>query len=159
MPLAARKPALLSKEQRQAIERELSVPYLCSVKLKIDGHEITLRTERFKGLRFVVSLYVDGHIKGEDLKVESAIGAKFYPLKTFGPSRKELASYAKAMGKREAARWDKRCREKCAIRLPYFSSAKACLAHLQRTCDGIEVVHCGLTRADLALSKEGLAHA
>lgn len=141
MAKPARKPQLLSKDQRIAIERELSSSF-GRVILKADGHELILRVERYKGLKWTVVVYVDGWLKGEWFKAESEIGAKFWNRRTRQLFKKrELEAWRKAFGKRAAAE-----RQQKGIWInhePTFPSARACLARLQRTCDGIEVVSVG----------------
>src|SRR3954452_5160019 len=73
----ARKPQLLSKAQRAEIERELASPF-GAVKLKADGHDLTLSVVQVRPLNYAVAVYVDGYIRGEWWKAESEIGAKFW---------------------------------------------------------------------------------
>jgi hypothetical protein len=53
-----------SKEQWQVIEEQLSFPY-SQVKLKCDGYEVSAMVKKIKGLKFCVTVYVDGVYKGE----------------------------------------------------------------------------------------------
>ena len=136
-----RKPALLSKEQRAAIERELSVPY-GRVVLKADGHELQLRVECYKALRYSVMVYVDGWLRGEWFKAESDIGAKFWHRHTRVLFKaKDHALYRRAFGKR--ALDERIARSTYVVHMPSFNSGRAALASLQRTCESIEVVSVG----------------
>jgi len=157
MSIAPRKPALLSKHQRDAIERELSTTH-GQVRLKIDGHAVTLQVQRFKVLRWVVFVFVDGEVRGEHFKPESAIGAKFWRPETrclFG--RKAIEAHAKEFGKRSARQMQAKYTR--TIHHPWFRSARGFLSHVQRTCNGIEVVQLGWSRRDVAVAEEAVAHA
>jgi len=146
VPKPARKPQLLSKDQREAIERELSHSY-GRVILKADGHQLQLRVERWKALRYVVMVYVDGWLRGEWWKEGSEVGAKFWNRRTHQLFKKrELDAWRKAFGKRAAA--ERQQRGVWVNHEPFFPSARACLASLQRTCDAIEVVSVGYQPGD-----------
>ena len=155
---APRKPQLLSKQQREAIEKELSHPY-GHVNLRIDGHAIALRVERYKALRYVVVVYVDGYLKGEYFKSDSAVGAKFWRPETKSAlGRKAIAEHQKAWGKRAARQLQARVTS--TVHMPDFRSARGFLAHAQRTCDGIEVVAVGCQPrpSDTAQPQEAVAN-
>lgn len=147
MTKPARKPALLTKEQRVAIERELSSPY-GRVVLKADGHELQLRVERYKALKYSVMVYVDGYLRGEWFRAESDIGAKFWCRRTRVLFKaKDHASYRRALGKRAL---DERIAQSTYVmHMPCFASARAALASLQRTCESIEVISVGYQAGEL----------
>lgn len=148
MPRKPAKPALFTKEQRDAIARELSAPY-GMVGLVADGHLLLARVERFKGLRWVVIVYVDGMLKGEYYKADNEIGAKYWRAETScWFSRKVLATYAKTWGKREAKRLQKKCT--ATVHMPYFPSAGAWLTKLQRTVATIDALAVGYTACKAA---------
>lgn len=136
-----RKPQLLSKEQRAEIEAELSSPY-GRVVLKADGHELQIRVERYKALQYSVMVYVDGYLRGEWFKSDSDIGAKFWRRRVSQVfSKKILDGRRKLFGKRAASALAKS--GSIVQHLPYFGTARAVLATLQRTCESIEVVSIG----------------
>ena len=140
--VAPRKPALLSKEQREAIERELAAPYSGGAKLQVDGHELSLRVERYKALKWCVIVYVDGCLRGEWYKAESEIGAKFWRRRvSVLIKQKDLALYRKAFGKRDAEA--RLARATFVMHSPDFPSARSFLAHIQRTATAVEVVSVG----------------
>lgn len=141
MAKPACKPPLLTKDQRAEIERELSTPF-GTVKLTADGHELTLRVVPVKPLKYAVSVYVDGWLRGEWWKAESDIGAKFWcrRVRNCFPQKEQLA-FRKALGKRAG---EKMIERGTYVRHePFFVTARACLASLQRTCASIEVVSIG----------------
>jgi hypothetical protein len=140
-PATARKAPLLSKEQRAEIEKQLNWPW-GQVELTIDGHAVLLQVQRYTALRYVVTVYVDGKIRGEDRKSDSPIGAKFFrPETVTGVSKKQFASYQKLWGIRAAR--ELKAKYTSVIHMPYFRSARGFLTHVQRTCDRIEVVSIG----------------
>lgn len=73
-----------------------------TIKMKIDGHDITLFNSIDKDKMIVdVVIYVDGYIKGECSKVGNEIGDRFWNrVKKRLYSPKELKERAKAYGKR-----------------------------------------------------------
>lgn len=154
--MADRKPQLLSKAQREAIEKELASPY-GKVDLRIDGHKVGLRVERIGPLRYAVVVYLDGWVKGENYKAGSAIGAKFWrPEKVCGLKGKAFSDFTKKWGKREAKKMQ--AKYSTTIHIPYFRSARGFLSHVQRTCDGIEVVSVGYQPSAPVQTGEVVAH-
>lgn len=122
------------------IENQLCGPY-CSVKLRADGYEVKAEVRRVssKSMTYGVVLFINGWLRGEDLKVESEIGAKFYPLRVRNFLKaKDYESHRKVFGKREAEAFKKRCEFR--YREAHFRSAKALVAQLKKTCKTVEVV-------------------
>ncbi len=122
------------------IHEQLCGPYTL-VKLRADGHELTASVLRVssKAMRYGVVLYVDGVISGENLKVESEIGAKFYPLRTRQLlSAKDYASYRKLCGKRATDAFKKRTVYQ--YRQAEFRTGRALAMHLKKHCTSVEII-------------------
>lgn len=148
MKRQAAKPALFTKEQREAIAKELSVPY-GMVQLVADGHQLLARVERMKGLRWTVVVYVDGKIEPADFKLNSALGAKFWRTETkCALSTKALAEQQRHWGKRHAQKLKKKYM--VTLHLPWFPSAGSWLAKLQRAVASIEGLAIGYSACKAA---------
>ena len=122
------------------IEQQLCGPW-SSIKLRADGYELTAEVRRVssKSMTYGVALFVNGWIRGEDLKVESEIGAKFYPLRVRNfLTAKQYEAYRKVFGKRHAEGVKKRSQYQ--YREAHFRSAKALVAQLKKTCKTVEIV-------------------
>lgn len=132
--------ASIDKTVVAKIKESLCGPY-GYIKLRADGHELKAEWRRTsaRSMTFGVALFVDGWIKGENLKTESEIGAKFYPLRTrcLIPA-KELEKYRKSFGKR--AMEDFKRRSTYQYREPSFRSAGALIAQLKKTCKQVEII-------------------
>lgn len=129
----------MDKAVKLAIETQLRGPY-GSIKLRADGYRITAEVRRVstKAMRYGVVLFVDGWLKGEHLKADSEIGAKFYPLRTRNLLReKDYQAHRKVFGKRAADDFKKRSQYQ--YRDASFRSGKALCAHLKRTCKIVEI--------------------
>ncbi|HEY0915712.1 MAG TPA: hypothetical protein VGE22_12645 [Solimonas sp.] len=121
------------------IEKKLCGPY-GMIKLRADGHALTAEVRRVsaKTMTYGIALFVDGFIRGEHLKPESEIGAKFYPLRTRNILKpKDYHAHRKNYGKRVADAFKKRCEYQ--YREAYFRSAKALIAQLKKTCTLVEI--------------------
>ncbi len=70
--------APITKEQWVAIEFELSHPHGI-VKLDCDGYQVTLQVEMAKKLRYEITVYVNGFIRGAWLVGDSEEGRRFLP--------------------------------------------------------------------------------
>lgn len=130
----------MDKAAVQRIHEALSYPY-GSIRLRADGYELSAQVRRVssKSLRYAPCLFVDGWIKGENLRVDSEIGAKFYPLRTRQLfSAKRYAEHRKAFGKRAEA--DFRKRTTYQYREAQFRSGRALALHLKKTCKQVEIV-------------------
>lgn len=67
----------MTPEQWKELEQTLSSSYGFA-KLKIDGYNITLNVEPYKGLRSCIAVYVDGEIKTENIIKDCDIRRRFY---------------------------------------------------------------------------------
>ncbi|MDT3668982.1 MAG: hypothetical protein ROZ37_01465 [Aromatoleum sp.] len=135
---------MLTKEQWAQVEADLSHPY-CPVGLRCDDHEITLKVEREKGLKFVVSVYVDGWIKGEWFKGEPEHVRKFWrEHRSFLWKPKQRAEAAKRLKQRglskDSREWYGKVVEAKTdpMWFPHWPNAKALCRHLRKTCTTIE---------------------
>lgn len=54
---------MITKEQWQVVEESLAYPF-GNVKLKCDSFEVSAQVRPLKGMKLVVSVFVDGHMKG-----------------------------------------------------------------------------------------------
>lgn len=130
-----------TKEQREAIIKELSVPYGC-VKFLCDGYQVTAYVQEVKTYRFGIVLYIDEKLRYEHLRRGSEVGAKFYPEYTHCVfTGKYLDSYRKAYGKRRADRH----RRESLVTLPryYWSSPLQMLRKWAKTCEDVVVLKVG----------------
>lgn len=67
----------MTKDDWKFVEECLSTPF-GSIKLKIDGYEVTIIVEPVKTLKYELVVYVDNKIKGEWLMNDCEIRNKFY---------------------------------------------------------------------------------
>lgn len=82
---------------------EGSITLSNNVKLRIDGHEITISLELYNKMKFTYIVYIDGWIKGEYLNKESELGKKFYNPRMMHFHKKSfITSMEKLLGKKEA---------------------------------------------------------
>lgn len=139
----------VSKEQWAAIEAQLS-GLMGRVELLCDGYKIEAQVERDK-MKLVVSVYVDGVIKGEWIFNEKGCDI---PLK-FHQEKKRFAFNAKyraLLAKQSKSKYfSKDEREKAAADSkktsshwwPHWPSAAAFCRHIRKTCTSIEIVKIG----------------
>lgn len=130
----------MDKELVDRISGALNGPY-GRIELEADGHRLKaeVRCVSKCGMKYAVVLFVDGWIKGENLKVESDIGAKFYPLRTRQLlSAKAYAGYRKAFGKRAEAEYRKRTIYQ--YRESHFRTGRALAMHLKKTCTHVREI-------------------
>lgn len=88
----------MTPEQWKELEQTLSSSYGFA-KLKIDGYNITLNVEPYKGLRSCIAVYVDGKMKMENITNDSDIRRRFYCKHTkqlFKIDKKKAARMTKA---------------------------------------------------------------
>ncbi len=71
----------MTPEQWKELEQTLSSSYGIA-KLKIDGYNITLNVEPYKGLRSCIAVYVDGKIKWANIFNDCDIRRRFYCKRT-----------------------------------------------------------------------------
>lgn len=125
----------------EKVENKLSYPF-GGVKLRIDGHDISVMVEKEspKSLKYVLAVYVDGYIKGEWLVNDCEIRRKFYckRTKTLLPKGFRKSPILKRMKKKEQEEWIKE--HVCEYYIPYFSSFKMLKAHLTKNNDSIELI-------------------
>lgn len=133
----------MTREEWAKVEEQLRHPYSAGVKLRVDEHELTLRVERYKGLRYRIAVYIDGTIKGEWMLRSSDIGAKFwFPRMSSLFSAAAFKQMEKNHGKRFAARMRKDNPPSVVMHDPWFPSVVALRRHLVKTCTSIELVGC-----------------
>ncbi|OYZ03461.1 MAG: hypothetical protein B7Y42_00340 [Polaromonas sp. 28-63-22] len=95
----------MTKEEWAAVEAGLRYPY-DSVKLLVDGHNLTLQVQPDKPMKMVIAWYVDGAFKGAWLKADSDIGKRFacpHAVHLYTPTQK--ARIRKDYGKRGTAKY------------------------------------------------------
>jgi len=124
----------------EQIEKKLRMPF-ARLDLRADGYALHARVEQISktGMRWGVVLYVDGRFSVKNLKPDSEIGAKFYPLRERClMKRNDYVECVKALGKREADELWAMSRRK--YRQPWFGSGRALALHLKKHCTSVEVV-------------------
>lgn len=130
---------MITKEQWQVIEETLSQPY-ASIKLRCDGHEVTILKNKL-----ILQVYVDGYFKDQWMDVENDIGIKFYEKKTkfiFKPQERKAAlknANNKRLGKDLQELFKKKYEDKYSYIAPYWTSAKSFCRHIRKTCQSIEL--------------------
>lgn len=110
----------MTKEQWEAVENKLYSTY-GDVRLKIDGYDVSIRTERNK-MKLVFAVYVDGKIKSEWILNDCEIRRKFYCKSTkcaVHVDYKKLGKASKAV-KKEVEEYRKQ--NTFSYYLPYFKS-------------------------------------
>lgn len=134
----------MGKVEWDAVEKELRLPYGYGVEMRVDGHALRLRVVQQKPLRFVIAVYVDGWIKGEWMKRESEIGAKFWhPFQVALFSGPAFKTMEREHGKRFAHRMRKQHPPKVAGYAPYWNSVSAFRRHITKTCTDIRLLGVG----------------
>lgn len=133
----------LTKAQRDELVSKMDTPY-CSIKLRCDGHEISVQAGRIGkvGMRFALAVYVDGWFRGEWSDAEQSFPEQKFLKRCeknlFTPKEKaQLIKIDKACGfsRAQATAWANR---KYAYFTQIFPSAKAVVAHLHKVCESIE---------------------
>lgn len=132
----------LSKEQKEALARELMTPW-GRIELECDGYLVALRVERAKGMTYRVVTYVNGFFKGEWICTKGGAApvpeTKFL-RKSVRPNispvkRKKLE---KTLGKRYISK-DPYWSGTQTFYLPDWSSGKAAINHLCKVCESVQV--------------------
>ena len=125
----------------EKVENKLSYPF-GGVKLRIDGHDINIMVEKegSKSLKYVLTVYVDGYIKGKWLTNDCEIRRKYYCKRTKSLLTKDFrkSPVFKRMKKNEQEEWIKKYTYEYYS--PYFSSFKTLKAHFTKNNDSIELV-------------------
>lgn len=140
----------ISKEQWAEIETRLTGIYGC-VDLLCDGYKVGARVELSK-MKLVVTVYVDGYIKGEWIfnDSDSEIPRKFHQeKKRFISSTKMRAWYTtqskstKLWTKEERHEYAEAAKKTSSHWWPHWPSANAFCRHIRKTCTSIEIVKIG----------------
>lgn len=140
---------VISKEQWQEIETQLS-RFLGRVELACDGYKIEAAVERDK-MKLVVSVYVDGFIKGAWVfnEVDSEIPRKFHQEKkrfVFTAKYRALLlkqSKMKCFSKEQRAEAAADAQKTRSHYWPHWPNAAAFCRHIRKTCTSIEIVKIG----------------
>lgn len=139
----------ISKEQWKEIETKLS-GILGAVDFICDGYKVSAQVHTHK-MKLVVSVYVDGFIKGEHIfnMSDSEIPRKFHQEKkrfVFGGKYRALL-----IKKSKTRGTSKEFRDSCIADAkktsshywPHWSNAAAFCRHIRKTCTSIEIVKIG----------------
>lgn len=122
----------MTPEQWKELEQTLSSSYGIA-KLKIDGYNITLNVEPYKGLRSCIAVYVDGKIKMENITNDSDIRRRFYCKHTkqlFKADKKKEAKMTRA--EREALGYE--------YYEPWWTSFRSMKSHFIKNNASIELL-------------------
>jgi hypothetical protein len=137
--------ATITKELKAELIEKLNSPF-ASLKLDCDGYQIGLQAQSKdkSGLRFVLSLYVNGWMKGVWLDLKNPCPEQKFMRRMERPlhSKKEQEAIVKfevACGMKRKDAIDKAAR-KFAYLAPYFPSGRAAIHHLCRVCESITIV-------------------
>lgn len=128
----------LTKEQWAEVFKKLSGVY-GSVRLRIDGFDVSLQKQQIAAMRSAVVVYVDGWSRGEWLSLDNDIGRRFLPTRKYGLySRKKEAELVKAFGKRGAKKHFS-IGKTFSIRTLWWTQLTLMRRHLERENDSIEL--------------------
>lgn len=106
-------------------------PYIVTVKLNIDGHNVSFYNE-MSGRKIVIIWFVDGKWKGEYTSLKSEIGAKFgSPM--FLKSSLKLVKLHRTLFKETLPS------KKLIGYNFYWANAKKLIEHLKKTCKEIKL--------------------
>jgi hypothetical protein len=138
----------LSKEQWTDIERELSGVY-GRVELLCDGYKVNAVIKQKTALKFVITVYVDGVIKGEWFRGEAEEAKKFHCATKYYAYK--AAARAEAKTKLKSKRLHASLKDhykhvaeaSTTFWFPYWTSPKAFCRHLRKTCQSISIVKIG----------------
>ncbi len=129
----------LTKEEQSVIEQNLSYPF-GGAKLICDGNIIDLRVQRYKGMTYRVSVYVNGCWKGEWLSAQNSHPEQKFLRKSersvYSPAMK--AKLAKVYGKKKVEK-DPEFNKKLVFFFPDFANGKSALRHLMKVCDSVQI--------------------
>jgi hypothetical protein len=127
-----------TKEKWAELEKGLSISFGYA-KLRVDGHELALAVQKWKGLTYRIMVYVDGFIDYKRMEADKDLRAKFW--------RRETVCYAR---KRRGEKLTKRTREFIREKMtfehfrPDWKSAGAFRRHITKTANSIEVLSTGI---------------
>ena len=134
----------MGKADWEAVENELRSPHCYGVDMLVDGHRLKLQVVEVKKFRYAIAVYIDGWIKGECMKVDSEIGAKFWhPFSVRLFSAHSFKEMERASGKRFANMMRNKYQPVVAGYEPYWNSVRAFRRHITRTCTDIRLLGVG----------------
>jgi hypothetical protein len=133
-----------TKQQWEEIKHKLSGPYGTAY-LKCDDYIISAQVEQSK-MKLVVSIYVNGWIKGQDLwrgkesKINQMgdIARRFHCCHRISVPAKTVTLNIKILGKKQCK--EKGCNEARVWTYPQFGTPGAFIAHLKKHNPSIEVL-------------------
>jgi hypothetical protein len=132
----------MTNEEWKTVEDELKSPF-GHAKLKCDGYEVALVVQRYKELKFRITIYVDGWIKGKYVTEDSEIRRKFMcPRSKYVYSAKSRIE-AKKMKKKELELLKSKGFDpwrKITYWTPFWSSFRSLKSHLRKNCETIELI-------------------
>ncbi|GAA4650820.1 hypothetical protein GCM10023116_31030 [Kistimonas scapharcae] len=138
---------MLSKEQKERLTGELTGLFSV-VKLRLDGHEITINRVRIAENKTALGVYIDGEIKGEDIgpltDETRAICRKVWRHRQrslYKPG--SVAKLVKEVGKRRARKIAPDLDKKITLIDPTFNTAGSLVRQFSRL-EGLEVVAIGV---------------
>ncbi|MDT0496499.1 hypothetical protein RM530_03850 [Algiphilus sp. W345] len=111
-----------------------------SARLRVDGYDLSLQVQRIKGLRYEITVYVNGWMKGEWLTQDCEERRRFLrPVTTYLHTPKERARMKQTKAQERLVRSigidpDK----KGTYYVPWWTSAKALRRHLIAHNESIE---------------------
>lgn len=132
----------MTDEQWKQVEKNISGIYF-SIHLKIDGYDITLQPVKNGNLKFMIAVYVNGHIKGEWIINDCEIRKKFYrSISKCYFTKKGIEKITKGLRKKEREEYEKELKEKYTYTYhePYFGSFKTLKSTLIKNNTSIELV-------------------
>lgn len=133
----------ISAEKIAEIERELRLAH-GYVYLQCDDYRVCVRVEPFKTRTYVLSVYVDGWIRGEWLKDDCEHRRRFMCPKSIALyAKKRQAEIVKTFGKRQAAKHFPRLHERHEYWVPYWTSARSMLRHFCANNQKVTVLSVG----------------
>jgi hypothetical protein len=131
----------MTDEEWKKAEKAMSTTF-GSLKMKIDGYDITVCRERGTPMKDVLAVYVNGYIKGEWLTQDCEIRRKFYyRTKKSLIKSKDKSEYIKKFGKRAFDKFVKANPDKIyyTYYLPYFGSFRTLKSHFTKNNQSIEL--------------------
>jgi hypothetical protein len=140
----------ISKEQWFAIESELSHPYGI-VRLDCDGYQVSLQVEMAKKLRYQISVYVNGFIRGAWLEADSEEGRRFLPTtEHFVHPAAHRAEMIKIYGGKRCKKADlERINRKFSMRRFSWTSVTLLRRHYLKNNKRVSLVGIGFSAVDI----------
>jgi hypothetical protein len=133
----------MKREDWKKVEDKLRFPG-ARASLRVDGRDVILEVRTDK-MKMVISVYVDGWVKGEWLDAKKPCPEQAYMRRheTYLWSKKhrdEAAKWAKRYGKREARKLFGDMDKKIVFHIPYFPSVRTIRTEYEKTFKSIELV-------------------